>query len=417
MKILHIFDHTLPISDGYATRSRKVLQAVQRSGFTPVAVTSPKHEQYAKGPVPKEEWIDSVRHVRSGRVSPWAFPGVNEVRVMETLKRRILDVARGSVISLIHVHSPVLNALPALRAARGLRIPLVYEIRAFWEDAAVDQGTHREKGPRYRLIRALETWVCRRADAVITICEGLRNDLVSRGIPAEKITVVPNAIDPEELRPAPADPELRARWNISPEDFVVGFIGSFYHYEGLDILLRATAMLTKGDFSDRPVKLLLVGGGEDEARLKHLAEELRLMDCVIFPGYVPHEQIPSVYAMMDVLALPRKSIRLTELVTPLKPLEAMALQTPVVASDVGGHRELIRHEKTGLLFRAGDVRGLRDAISILSKDESLRKGLVEAGRAWVVNERSWGRNASTYNRLYKEYLAESEEAKAAQTAM
>jgi len=151
------------------------------------------------------------------------------VSVMEALKRRIFDVASGSSISLIHVHSPVLNALPALRAARGLRIPLVYEIRAFWEDAAVDQGTHREKGPRYRLIRALETWVCRHEGAMIAICEGLQNDLVSRGVPAEKITVVPNAIDLEELKAAPVDSEWRARWNITADDFVVGFVGSFYH--------------------------------------------------------------------------------------------------------------------------------------------------------------------------------------------
>ncbi|GAB4273201.1 MAG: hypothetical protein Kow0092_28520 [Deferrisomatales bacterium] len=400
MKILHLLDHSLPLHSGYTFRSRNIFRCQRGVGLQPVVVTSPKHEASWKGEAPEEEEIDGVRYFRSGPVGGGA-PVLAEIRLMKRLGRRVRDVAGREKPRLLHAHSPILNALPALRLGRRLHLPMVYEIRAFWEDAAVDHGTHREWGLRYRLTRALETRACRRADAVVTICEGLRADLVARGIPAEKITVVPNAVDPDELRPVPRDPALRQCWGLAPGDFVVGFLGSFYHYEGLDLLLHALASLTGVPTSRRPnVRAVLIGGGQEDAGLRQLAGDLGVSDRVVFTGRIPHGEVPGAYAACDALVLPRKPIRLTELVTPLKPLEAMALETPVIASDVGGHKELIRDGETGLLFPAGDPQALADRIATLAQNPDLAARLVENGRAWVTSERTWGRNGEMYRGVY-----------------
>jgi len=381
-----------------------------------VAVTSPKHEAAWKGEWRPKEEFDGIAYHRSGPVSG-RVPAWAEIRLVARTRAKLEEVSREERPAVIHAHSPVLNAFPALRVGRENRVPVVYEIRAFWEDAAVDHGTHREWGLRYRMIRALETRACRQADAVVTICEGLREDLVARGIPERKITVVPNAVDPEELRPVPRDPALRSRWGVGESDFVVGFIGSFYHYEGLDLLLQALARLTTavtGDgsrvtsgtrpnvpTSQRPnVRAVLIGGGQEDERLRALAQDLGVADRVVFAGRIPHHEVPAAYAACDALVLPRKSIRLTELVTPLKPLEAMALNTPVIASDVGGHKELVRDGETGLLFPAGDPAALADRIRTLARDPDLANRLRENGRRWVTAERTWKRNGEIYREVY-----------------
>jgi glycogen(starch) synthase len=198
---------------------------------------------------------------------------------------------------------------------RGL--PLLYEIRAFWEDAAVGNGTGREGSARYRLTRRLETWAARRADSVAVICEGLRRDLVARGIAAEKIIVAPNGVDMSLFgNPLAPDLALARRLGLKDAD-VVGFIGSFYDYEGLDDLVAAMPLL----LAKRPnAHLLLVGGGPmEESALQAQAEASPARERIHFVGRVPHHEVDRYYGLIDILAYPRKAMRLTELVTPLKP--------------------------------------------------------------------------------------------------
>ena len=212
-------------------------------------------------------------------------------------------------------------------------------MRALWEDAAASHGTHGQAGLRYRVTRAVETRALHRADAVTTICEGLREDAIARGVPGDKVTVIPNAVDRNKFAgPEIPDPSLATRLGLSGK-IVLGFFGSFYAYEGLDLLLRALP-----DMRHRraDIAILLVGGGPEGERLLALASELDLGAHVVFAGRVHHEEMRRYYDLVDLLVFPRISSRLTELVTPLKPLEAMAQERIVVASSVGGHRELIR---------------------------------------------------------------------------
>jgi len=396
MTILHILDHSLPVHSGYTFRSRNIFLAQRRMGWNLAAVTSSRHEADWKGPGGPSEQIDGITYYRTGALPASPVPGLYELRLIQRLANRIVEVARVERPTLIHAHSPVLNAIAAARAARVLGLPWVYEIRAFWEDAAVDHGTYAENSLKYRLVRWLESRICRRARAVAVLCEGIRADLVARGISAEKLTIVPNSVNLEELRPVAPDPALREEWGLAGRR-IVAFIGSFYKYEGLDLLIEAFRRV--GSRRD-DVALLLVGGGETESSLREQARSLGIQDRVVFLGRVPHEVIPRVYASADVLAYPRYSMRLTELVTPLKPLEAMAMGKPLVASDVGGHRELIQDGRTGLLFPPGDAEALAQTLGRILEDDSLRATLAREGTAWVARERSWDRTAQRYRQVY-----------------
>lgn len=395
MRILHVLDHSIPLHSGYTFRTRAILREQRRLGWETFHLTSPKQVGCS---VP-EETVDGLHFFRTvAPPPPRRTPGWDEWRLMQQLEGRLTEVARQIRPDLIHAHSPVLNAAPALKAGRRLGIPVVYEVRAFWEDAAVDHGSTTEGSLRYRLTQAYETRALRRAAHVFTICEGLRGDIVARGIPAHDVTVIPNAVDIESFEPGgQPDEALKAGLGLAGAT-VVGFIGSFYAYEGLDLLLDALPRLLQR----RPeVRVLLVGGGPQDAALKAQAARLGLADRVVFTGRVPHAEVQTYYDLVDVLAYPRHAMRLTELVTPLKPLEAMAQGRLLVASDVGGHRELIRDRETGRLFPAGNAGALADTLDDLLGERGQWPRLRAAGRRFVETERTWRRSVAGYERPYR----------------
>ncbi|BAZ94695.1 glycosyltransferase [Thiohalobacter thiocyanaticus] len=401
MKILHVLDHSIPLHSGYTFRTRAILTQQHRLGWETAHLTSPKHNAPA-GVDGGEEDSDGLHFYRSRTPSGplTRIPPLDQWAVVQATLARLREVIPRERPDILHAHSPALNGLAALRAGREFGLPVVYEIRAFWEDAAVDHGTSREGDLRYRLTRALETHVVRRADAVTTICEGLRGDLVARGVAAGKITVIPNAVDIERFAfDLPRDAGLAAELGLE-DKVVLGFIGSFYAYEGLALLLEAMPGLLR---ARADIRLLLVGGGPQAEKLKARVAGLGLEAQVIFVGRVPHDQVHRYYSLVDAFVYPRLPMRLTELVTPLKPLEAMAQGKLVVASDVGGHRELIEDGVTGQLFRAGDPQALTRAVLALLDDRHNWPGRRRAGRDFVEQERNWavsvGRYQSVYTRL------------------
>ncbi|WP_404334205.1 TIGR04063 family PEP-CTERM/XrtA system glycosyltransferase [Sphingomonas sp. MMS12-HWE2-04] len=393
MRILHILDHGLPVHSGYTFRTRALLKAQIARGWEVAAVTGPRH-----GPSDSaEEIVDGLRFFRTALPKPAPTP-IGEWREVRDFKRRILEVARGFQPDILHAHSPVLDAMAGQGAARALGLPLVYEIRAFWEDAAVGNGTGVEGNLRYRVTRALETRAVRQADAVAVICEGLRDDLIGRGIDADKIFVSPNGVDLNVFgEPLPYDSALAEAIGVTGAE-TIGFIGSFYDYEGLDGLIAAMPALV----ALRPsMRLVMVGGGPMEEALRAQAEASPVADRIRFVGRVPHEQVERYYSLIDVLVYPRKHMRLTDLVTPLKPIEAMAQRRLVAASDVGGHRELIRDGDTGTLFRPDDPQALAHAVAGLFADRDLWEARRERARAFVESERNWATNVARYDSVYQ----------------
>jgi PEP-CTERM/exosortase A-associated glycosyltransferase len=395
VRILHILDHSVPLHSGYTFRTLAILREQRKLGWETIHLTSPKQ---GSSPAAVEQVDDLIFHRTLPRSAPYLdLPVVREVVQMRDVEHRLDLLARETRPDILHAHSPVLNALPALRVGQRLGIPVVYEVRAFWEDAAVDHGTTRAWGPRYRLTRALETDALRRAAAVTTICEGLRRDIIGRGIPADRVTVIPNAVDLVRFAGARGpDPTLGKTLGIDGGP-VLGFIGSFYHYEGLEVLIEALpAILAQAP----DVRILLVGGGPEDSRLRARAAATPQGDRVRFVGRIPHDDVDRYYDLIDLLVYPRLSTRLTELVTPLKPLEAMAQGRLVAASDVGGHRELIRDGSTGILFRAGDPAALAESVLRLLRTPESFPSLRREARAFVERERSWPSIVGRYRHAY-----------------
>jgi PEP-CTERM/exosortase A-associated glycosyltransferase len=393
MRILHVLDHGLPLHSGYAFRTRAIVKAQLEQGWEVACLTGPRQGEAGRDP----EIVDGITFHRTAPLRPWPSP-LGEYREVQALRRRLDALVAEWRPDQIHAHSPVLTAMAALPVARRHHLPLLYEIRAFWEDAAVGNGTGREGSLRYRLTRWLETRAARRADAVAVICDGLRRELIRRGISADKILVSPNGVD-LNLFGTPLSPDLAFARSLGLDDAeTVGFIGSFYDYEGLDDLIAAMPRLVER----RPkAQLLLVGGGPMEAELKAQAAASPAADRIRFVGRVPHDEVDRYYALVDVLAYPRKAMRLTELVTPLKPLEAMAQRKLVAASDVGGHRELIEHGVTGTLFRPDDPEALADALARLFGEQEKWEERRDAARRFVERERNWSSNISRYRPVYQ----------------
>lgn len=396
LRILHLLDHSLPMHSGYTFRTRAIVKAQQALGWTVAGLTGVRHD----GAGGDGEQVDGITFFRTPAISPTISP-LNEIGEVRALRRRTGEVIRDWRPDIVHVHSPALNALGAVAPAHKAGLPVLYEIRAFWEDAAVGNGTGTEGSLRYRLTKWLETRMAHRADGVAVICEGLRADLVSRGIAGGKIMVSPNGVDMAMFgEPLERDEGLARSMGLDGAE-VIGFIGSFYDYEGLDVLIAAMPAM----IAARPdLHLILVGGGPMDDLLRRQATASPVADHIHFIGRVPHHDVDRYYSLMDMMVFPRKAMRLTELVTPLKPLEAMAQMKLVVASDVGGHRELVRDGETGTLFPPDNPEALARAVSVLFDDRSCWDERRRVARAFVEAERNWSSNISRYIPVYQGLL-------------
>lgn len=395
-RILHLLDHSLPLHSGYTFRTQAILEHQRARGWETFHITSTKHRRPY---IEAEEVVDGLHFYRTPPIHSWIgnSPLLNQWLVVEQLVRRLREVIPRVNPTILHAHSPALNGLAGLRASRQFGIPLVYEVRAFWEDAAVDHGTSREGGLRYRATRALETYVLRHADAVTTICEGLRNEIMGRGVASDKVMVIPNGVDLNSFHAEYERDHHLANELGFKSGPVLGFIGSFYGYEGLRLLIKAIPTIT----SRYPgIRVLLVGGGPEDTALRALAAQVGVANKVIFTGRISHDQIHRYYGLVDLFVYPRLSMRLTELVTPLKPLEAMAQGRLVIASNVGGHRELIIDRETGWLFDAGDFEALAQCVIEVLADRNRWPLVRHQARKFIENERTWSTTLSQYDCIY-----------------
>jgi PEP-CTERM/exosortase A-associated glycosyltransferase len=394
--ILHVIDHALPRVTGYSVRSHNLLRHLRAAGVPLLVVASSNVPGAAS-----EDVVDGVAYTRL----PLRVPDSHQTPA--TLAVRIARLARWlqrcigeRQVALVHAHSPVINGIAALWAARRTGVPVIYEMRALWEDAAVARGIGTPGSLRYRGARGLETWLLRNVDAVTTISRGLLADIVGRGVPADRVFHTPNAIDCDLFRPAPADAELIARHGLTGA-VVFGYLGYFFAYEGVEDLVhafaRARAKLPRA-------RLLFVGGGDGDESLRTLVHRLGLEPAVTFTGKVPHASVQRYYSLCDVLVYPRRSNRTTNLVTPLKPLEAMAMGKPIVVSDVGGLRELVGANETGLFFPSSDIERLADRLIALGDDAALRARLGANARRAATERYSWDRVVDVYRQAYGRLL-------------
>lgn len=392
MKILHILDRSFPYTGGYTSRAHYIIQHQKKLGLEPIVLTSYRHISEKD-----VEMMDGNMYYRMhSTVNPlFKIPILKELLEIYHLSKRIDELINTEEIQILHAHSPVLLGIAAIKAGVKNRIKTIYEIRAFWEDAATASNKYTERSLKYKMVRSLETQLCKRVDHIVTIAEGLCNDLIKRGISTYKINIVPNGVDHDKFTPLSKNKILVDKLKLDGK-IVIGYIGQFFNFEGVSDLIDTMFTLTK---ERTDIFFLLVGGGEEEAEISQKFNE-QTMSNIHFEGRVPHDAVIDYYSVIDIFVYPRKSSRVTELTTPLKPLEALAMGKATVSSSVGGLIELVGKEN-GLFFPSGDKRALMECISRLLEDESLRIKLGKKGREMVLNQRTWAEISKKYIGIYK----------------
>ena len=393
--ILHVMDHSLPRSDGYSIRAKYLLEAQAAAGHRVTVLTSP-----SQGDGAPDVELGGIRYRRSAytRLERALVARGGKHLVFGRAIARHLSAALGAErFDVVHAHTPFTVARAALREARRRGLPVVYEKRNLWEESARARGKASGRWPWYQAARAMDRAVTLRADAVCTITEALRAATVALGASPDRVVVVGNGADTEAFAPRSPPPDLRARC-LRGGDFVVGFLGSFFSFEGLPLLVDAFAQLR-----DRHpgARLLLVGDGEDRAKVDAAVARLGLADVVSVPGAVPHAQVLDYYAAMDVLVYPRYASPLTDMISPLKPLEPMAMERAVVGSSVGGIRELIEDGQTGLIFEAGSRASLVEKLALLLSRRVDAAALGRRAREFVIQRRQWRHMADRYQDAYR----------------
>lgn len=396
--------HSTPVfnSNGYSTRTRGLVQGLSGAGLDIAVVARPGYPWDSKADVPKpieerySESLDGIDYIH--------IPGGNLNRDgLDTYMMQAADAfvreARLQRPSIIQSASNFRTALPALIASRRLGIPFVYEVRGLWELTEASAKPGFESTERFDAMKTLESLVAMEADHVFAITDQVLEELVRRGVPRSKISVLPNAVNPRKFLPIPVDQAFAKDKGIALTSPIIGFAGSMVEYEGLDVLLDACQILEENGVEHQVV---LAGSGAVESELRKKTADLGLKN-VKFLGRLPQDEMVRLQSIFDIVVCPRKSQVITELVSPLKPLEAFACQTVVVLSDVAPHKDLAG-ENRAVLFRSEDPRSLAKKLERLLSSADLRAQYGREGRLWTVRERNWdslGRRASD---IYRKVL-------------
>ncbi|MFL2947256.1 MAG: glycosyltransferase family 4 protein [Candidatus Poseidoniales archaeon] len=446
MRILHVLANGPPDVNGYAVRTQGLLKAYSETGqIEPIGLTSPWYPERESMAEPIE--VDGITYHRclhparmkstSGAGMKWSAsrgrdritgsegfaakpfwrralhfalkplrPGwswIEERILFKHFTARIIEVAKQENAEIIHAHVPYRVGMPAMKAARTLGIPFVYEMRGMWEESAVASGRWRAGGLAHNRFRRMETRVLRKADAVICISETLRNEAISRGVPSGKITIVPNAVNPKDSTASESELLEQMKDKLS-DSLVVGYIGSLRELEGVDTTAEAVSLLREGGLD---AKLFVLSSESGQSELLVHCERLGIGEHAHVVGPVPHEQVAPFYKLIDVFVVSRPNTRVTRLVTPLKPFEAMQAGCPLVMSDLPALAEIVTDGETGRLYPPDDVESLANTIRELLEDEPIRTGLGTAAAKWVAAERTWSKVVNGTTEVYQNLLHDS----------
>jgi glycosyltransferase involved in cell wall biosynthesis len=349
---------------------------------------------------PAIEDVGGVRHIRLDAGNDYDLDAPIDTYLQDYV-RYAVPVVREQAPAIIHAHSGFRgydSALVGLALAKHFRLPFVYEVRGFFESLWSANLEWSERSETYLRRFTTENRCMHEADAVVTLSESMRSEIVARGVSPHKVFVFPNGVDVEAFQPRPRPAELIQQLKVS-DTFLFGYISNLDHYrEGHEVLIDAAVTLRRRGIKATAV---IVGDGRRRTELKRRVEELGATDFVIFTGRVAHDQVLDYYALLDVFVIPRVSERAARLVTPLKPFEAMAAGVPLVTSDLEALREIIGDGERGLSFTAGNAEALASVLSELEADPAKRTDMALRARSWVISERRWSANGERYAKLYE----------------
>lgn len=401
LRIAHLLKIALPHrQSGYSVRTRYNLAAQAEVGLDPVAITA---LDFPGGDAPEVEDVHGVRHRHLRRSD---VPGAETVDAhLDAYAAALLPAVVEEAPDLLHVHSGSRGydaALVGRAVAEALGLPWVYEVRGFFEAIWSQDLDRAESAETYHRRRDTDTRCMLAADAVVTLSESMRSDIIGRGVPADRVHVVPNGVDATSFAPRPRRTDLVERYGLAGK-FVFGYVSNLDHYrEGQELLVDAAVALRERGID---AVALVVGDGTRRAEIEAHAAAVGAGDAVVLTGRVPHDQVLDHYALMDVFVVPRVDERAARLVTPLKPFEAMAAGLPVLVSDLPALTEITGDGARGESFAVGDADALTDALVRLAGDPARRDELAAAGRAWVQTQRSWTANGQRYRQIYEQVLA------------
>ena len=401
MKILHILYTSIPDHSGSSIRSRGVVTSQLELGLEPIVITSPFQK-----PVEVEkhkEVIDGVTHIRTynGNVSQQVSESgsgfikkLNKLFQVFEFRKQVYRAAKCLNVDVIHAHSVFFCGFAGLYAAKKLHVPCVYEVRSLWEERAADRDGGLLSKFLSNLIRHVETYVMKKVDHVVVINEALKKDVLQRGVTKDKVSVVVNAVENMTLKKGES-----FSWPVNKQDkFVYAYIGSVSPIEGLDLLLDAWGEFYKPGMN---CQLKIFGRGIFSGKLAEKIIAGDLQNIELSGPFLP-EDVASIYAGVDVVINPRHKSKLTDTVTPLKPLEAMAFRKLILTSDVGGMNALVKNTVTGLQFKSGDIDDLVRLLKyVASESQEILENIVVAGRNFVVSERTWTKNSRQYKDIYQ----------------
>jgi glycosyltransferase involved in cell wall biosynthesis len=382
-------------SAGYTVRTQEIAVAQRAVGLDPHVVTRIGFP-VTSGKIDGRELV-TVGGVPYHRLLPWIMPGRADAIAAQSVRRAAKLVTQLNP-AVLHAASNYSNALIALALREATQLPVVYEVRGFWEDTWLSRHTTTvglRASDRYRLSRELEAHCMRAADLVVTLGEAMRDEIIARGVPEDRILIVPNGVSTEFLKPLPDGKQLRRSLGIKPGEHVVGLVSSLVAHEGIGTLLQAVKILNERGCRTRA---LIVGDGPERGALERQAAALGLD--AIFTGRVPMARVRDYHAVLDVFVVPRTPDRVCQLVTPLKPVEAMASGLAVVVSAVKALGEIVHDKATGMLVPPQDPQTLARILGLLLCDPELRGKLGDSAREWVARDRTWEHNAARYRDAY-----------------
>jgi glycosyltransferase involved in cell wall biosynthesis len=397
--ILHIYKNSMPVMKGGSIRGYNIAKFQKAEGINPIIITSPYQPSYGKN----LEMIDGIQHYRTCFRNDHIFK-IKKIRTFFSiweLKNKIFQVANIEKPHLIHSHSSFDCGFAAWYSSRILKIPFIHEVRGFREESRVALREILENSFKYQALKLQDKWIMDRADRLISISQGIYNDMVKRGVEKNKIFIVPNGVDTKIFAPKEKDNMILRKIGIKESDKVLGFVGSLRRLEGLNLLCFAMNEIIKNHPN---TKMLIVGNGSDKAYLERLIKELGINKSVFLIGEVAYKEIPRYYSIIDIVVIPRLNEKVNHLVTPLKLLEPLSMGKALVISDVGGLIEALPNKNTRLVFRSENVNDLSRVLNLLIRNDGIRKQLGDEGREWVINSRDWNIVIKMYKKIYDELI-------------
>ena len=405
-RIVYVLHNSLPFnSGGYAARAHGLMRGVAELGWDVHVVTRAGYP-HDRGIVPEDEHpdleiIDGITYHRMYELEE-GYGQVRLLRYFEVyqhhLARKVIELQP----SVIHAASNHLNGLVGNAVAAHFGLPSIYEVRGLWEITRISRQPSFEDSTYFEMMVKMETQACREATGCLAITQGLIKEINRRLGQPRDVGYLPNGVEIERFSPRGPDDELRAQLGFPPEAVIIGYIGSIVSYEGLDLLMEALPQVKAA--TNTPFRVLIVGDGAYMERVQAACKANELDDVVTFTGRVPHEEVEAYYSLVDIAPFPRLPQPVTELVSPLKPFEAMAMEKAVIASDVHALTEIVQHEHTGLLFEKGHASSLAIALLRFIEDEEFRSECGKTSRTWVEKERDWSNISLTLDKTYRALL-------------